>query len=157
MGQYDELLKICDRYPYRVPIKGGFRQFTSECIIITSNSEPDQWYKFDAYNGGAALVRRIDINLIALEGGGISAESEDRMVQRWKDELIELGHEISQLRFEIWEGKNPIKKRQWSSKLKPPTHNHNICLVILILAILRSMDDALPDLTWRKKSSLRCN
>ena len=26
--KYDELLKICDRYPYRVPIKGGFRQFT---------------------------------------------------------------------------------------------------------------------------------
>ena len=49
----------------------------------------------------------------ALEGGGISAESEDRMVQRLKNKLIELGHEISsQLRFEIWEEKNPIKKRQ---------------------------------------------
>ena len=93
--KYDEMLKICDRYPYRVPIKGGFRQFTSECIIITSNSEPDQWYKFDAYNGGAALLRRIDINLIALEGGAISDGSEVRMLQRLRLKLEELGHEIS--------------------------------------------------------------
>lgn len=98
--------------PTECPLKEASGS-SRECIIITSNSEPDQWFKFDAYNGGGALVRRIDINLFALEGGGISAESEDRMVQRLKNKLIELGHEISsQLRFEIWEEKNPIKKRQ---------------------------------------------
>ncbi|AXL65895.1 replication-associated protein [Fly associated circular virus 5] len=41
---FDELLKICDRYPYRVPIKGGYRNFVARDIFITSNSGPDNWY-----------------------------------------------------------------------------------------------------------------
>ncbi|AMH87752.1 replication-associated protein [Pacific flying fox faeces associated circular DNA virus-8] len=41
---FDELLKICDRYPYRVPIKGGYRNFVARDIFITSNSGPDSWY-----------------------------------------------------------------------------------------------------------------
>lgn len=54
--KYDELLKICDRYPYRVPIKGGYRVFASRYILITSNSSPESWYTFDS----APLMRRID-------------------------------------------------------------------------------------------------
>nr|QIH00075.1 replication-associated protein [Werosea cyclovirus] len=42
---YDELLKVCDRYPYRVPIKGGFRKFVSLRIWITSNVPIEQLYK----------------------------------------------------------------------------------------------------------------
>ena len=34
--KYDDLLKICDRYPYQVPVKGSFEQFTSKYIWITS-------------------------------------------------------------------------------------------------------------------------
>ena len=49
-----ELLKITDHYPYRVPVKGGFRKFTASCII-TSNSKPDDWQKFEQYNGDASL------------------------------------------------------------------------------------------------------
>lgn len=36
--KYDELLKIADRYPYKVPIKGSFANFLAEWIFITSNS-----------------------------------------------------------------------------------------------------------------------
>lgn len=57
--KYDELLKICDRYPYRVPIKGGYRQFTSKWIFITSNKTIREWYKFADYSS-AALYRRIE-------------------------------------------------------------------------------------------------
>jgi len=35
--KYDELLKICGRYPYQVQVKGGMRQFTSKNIFKTSN------------------------------------------------------------------------------------------------------------------------
>jgi len=55
--KYDELLKIADRYPYRVPIKGGYEQFTSDCIFITSNARVDQWYKFEGYKTEAILGR----------------------------------------------------------------------------------------------------
>lgn len=45
---YDTLLRLCDRYPLLVEVKGGQTQFTSKRIIITSNAVPNAWYK-DVY------------------------------------------------------------------------------------------------------------
>ena len=59
--KYDEILKICDRYPYKVQIKGGFQEFTSKYIWITSNVSIDQVYRFSDYNS-AAFERRCEIN-----------------------------------------------------------------------------------------------
>lgn len=61
--KYDEMLKICDRYPHKVPIKGGFEEFASKIIYITSNVGVDEWYKFDKYNP-TALLRRITKYLV---------------------------------------------------------------------------------------------
>lgn len=63
--KYDELLKITDRYPYKVQVKGGFEEFTSRRIWITSNVDTDMLYKFIGYNN-AAFERRITnkINII---------------------------------------------------------------------------------------------
>ncbi|ADU77013.1 Rep protein [Cyclovirus NGchicken15/NGA/2009] len=58
--KYDELLKICDRYPYKVQIKGGFEEFNSTHIWITSNVDTDLLYKFTGYCN-AAFERRITI------------------------------------------------------------------------------------------------
>lgn len=43
--KYDLMLKLLDRYPMRVPIKGGFVQWRPRIIYITSNVPPEQWYK----------------------------------------------------------------------------------------------------------------
>lgn len=56
--KYDELLKITDRYPYKVQVKGGFEEFTSKRIYFTSNVDTDNLYKFMGYNP-AAFERRI--------------------------------------------------------------------------------------------------
>lgn len=56
--KYDELLKICDRYPYKVQIKGGYEEFTTKHIWITSNIDTNLLYKFEGYSTGA-LERRI--------------------------------------------------------------------------------------------------
>ncbi|UUG66207.1 replication associated protein [Calfel virus LSF31_cyc880] len=56
--KYDELLKICDRYPYKVQIKGGFQEFTTEKIWITSNVDIDELYHFIGYKTDA-IERRI--------------------------------------------------------------------------------------------------
>lgn len=56
--KYDELLKITDRYPYRVPIKGGYEEFISKKIWITSNVDTDVLYKFVNYSN-CAFERRI--------------------------------------------------------------------------------------------------
>jgi len=42
-----EMLRLCDRYPLRKAVKGGFVQFNSPRIIITSNLPPHQWWNQD--------------------------------------------------------------------------------------------------------------
>lgn len=52
------MLKIMDRYPYKVQIKGGFEEFTTKYIWITSNVDTDKLYRFDGYTP-EAFNRRI--------------------------------------------------------------------------------------------------
>lgn len=61
--KWDELLKICDRYPYKVETKGGFEEFTSKTIIITSNQSPSSWYKFDGFDVSPLLSDRINATI----------------------------------------------------------------------------------------------
>ncbi|WBG01478.1 replication-associated protein [army ant associated cyclovirus 4 P8A-3.2_1] len=56
--KYDELLKIMDRYPYKVQVKGSFEEFTSKHIWITSNVDIDDLYHFIGYKTDA-IERRI--------------------------------------------------------------------------------------------------
>lgn len=49
---FDLTLRICDKYPLQVEIKGGSTQFLAETIIFTTNKDPKQWWKecyFDAF------------------------------------------------------------------------------------------------------------
>lgn len=65
--EYDEMLRITDRYPHRVPVKFGFTQFLAKSIFITSNKPVSEWYTFEGYreNAISPLLRRIDkIHLI---------------------------------------------------------------------------------------------
>lgn len=60
------LLRILDRYPLRVPVKGAFVQWTPEEIILTTNQKPTSWYgggimiNGDECDMPAPLRRRID-------------------------------------------------------------------------------------------------
>lgn len=54
----ERLLRLLDRYPTRVPIKGGFRPFMATHIIITTNHDPRTWYSEPARS---ALLRRCTI------------------------------------------------------------------------------------------------
>lgn len=53
------LLKLLDRYKFQVPIKGGFMEFTSKKIVITSNASPATWYQYSEKMDKEALKRRI--------------------------------------------------------------------------------------------------
>ena len=44
-----QFLRLIDRYWVQVPIKGGFRWFRPNTIVIASNLHPQQWYKETAY------------------------------------------------------------------------------------------------------------
>lgn len=54
--KYHLLLKLLDRYPIKVPIKGGFVNWKPKRIYITSNKPVNQWYNKDDIR---ALERRI--------------------------------------------------------------------------------------------------
>jgi len=52
------LLKICDRYPMQVPVKGGFVNWKPKKIFFTSNLNPNDWYGGAHPQHQAALRRR---------------------------------------------------------------------------------------------------
>ena len=45
-----ELYRICDRYKYKVPVKGSFLHAQWTYVFITSNNEPRKFYKEETYN-----------------------------------------------------------------------------------------------------------
>lgn len=53
------LLKLLDRYPFQVPVKGGFVQCAARKVFFTSNTSPASWYKYDGRMQEAALKRRV--------------------------------------------------------------------------------------------------
>jgi len=54
---YRQLLRLLDRYPIRVPVKGSFAAWRPKTIYITSNIRPQEWYNLSDV---AALMRRLD-------------------------------------------------------------------------------------------------
>lgn len=54
------LLLLLDRYPMRVPVKGGFVQWLPKRIYITSNQSPLLWYFMLDDQQRAPLYRRLD-------------------------------------------------------------------------------------------------
>lgn len=52
-------LKLCDRYPMQVPIKGSFVNWRPKKIYITSNVNPNLWYDCDG-STFQAFKRRFD-------------------------------------------------------------------------------------------------
>lgn len=52
-------LRVTDRYPFAVPIKGGYTQFLAKKIIFTSNVDPGEWYLFKRNELRTAFFRRL--------------------------------------------------------------------------------------------------
>lgn len=53
---YHQLLRLLDRYPMTVEVKGGAVNFVPKHIILTSNQQPCRWYTYDY----PQLERRLD-------------------------------------------------------------------------------------------------
>lgn len=53
------LLKLLDRYPMQVPVKGAFVNWCPRRIFITSNLDPRTWYQEANQEHQAALFRRV--------------------------------------------------------------------------------------------------
>lgn len=57
---FHELLRILDRYEYRIEVKGGSRQLRARMLYITSPYAPDEVYKNRTTEDIGQLVRRLD-------------------------------------------------------------------------------------------------
>ncbi|AGL09969.1 relicase [Bat associated circovirus 1] len=67
---YDDLLRLCDRYPLRVETKGGTVSFVAKKIYITSNKQIKDWYNFEELKvDPRALYRRVTSYKVMREGG----------------------------------------------------------------------------------------
>lgn len=53
------LLRLLDRYPMSVPVKGAYAWWSPTSIYITSNLEPKEWYKNATEEHQRALLRRL--------------------------------------------------------------------------------------------------
>nr|AQR57913.1 replicase [Desmodus rotundus circovirus 1] len=69
---FDELLRVMDRYPLKVPFKGGYAEFTAGKLIITSNKHVEEWYDNENIKGNIrALFRRINVYLKISSSGEV--------------------------------------------------------------------------------------
>lgn len=80
--KFHVLLRILDRYPYRVQVKGGFRQLLAKQIIITSAYPPLEVYRRTEEDQDQ-LLRRIDKILEFQEKKNISVnyKNEEKQLQ----------------------------------------------------------------------------
>lgn len=56
---YSDILTLLDKYPFRIEVKGGYRQFLGKKIWITSNEHPSRIFKGCGENLDQ-LIRRVD-------------------------------------------------------------------------------------------------
>lgn len=91
---YHEMLRILDRYEYRIECKGGSRQLLATHIIITSCYHPEQVWKTVEDKG--QLLRRITrIQKMELEQGSAgNTRSADHTLQQSNDIDIRCDEEI---------------------------------------------------------------
>lgn len=59
--KFHELLRLFDRYPLRIQVKGGYREFNSKKIIVTSCDPPDNMYCTRCDEDMQQLLRRIEV------------------------------------------------------------------------------------------------
>lgn len=57
--KFNELLRMCDRYPYQVQVKGGTREFTSLRLYITTPKNPRDTWSLRSDEDLGQLTRRI--------------------------------------------------------------------------------------------------
>lgn len=62
-------LKLLDRYPIQVPIKGGFTWWIPETLVITTNYHPRDWYEWEKREQSWAPLKRRFTEIWVFETG----------------------------------------------------------------------------------------
>ncbi|AXH75104.1 MAG: putative viral replication protein [Cressdnaviricota sp.] len=82
-----DTLRLLDRYPLRVPVKGSFTWITASTVIVTTNIHPYRWYKWtNRENQYEALYRRF--TEVWYFPRGSPPEEHDRIEFFYDDDMI---------------------------------------------------------------------
>ncbi len=80
----DTLLRILDRYPVQIPVKGSFVWWLPREIAITSNYHPRKWYEWkDREESYSALCRRIHLVSEFKDGKRLDIIEDEEMKVYW--------------------------------------------------------------------------
>lgn len=79
--KFSTLLNILDQYPFCIQIKYGFTYARWTKVIITTNTEPEQWYPYAKDIDKKALMRRIH-----------TIETFDKVYDKTKSEPVRKNH-----------------------------------------------------------------
>lgn len=101
--KFHVLLRLLDRYPYRIEVKGSSRQFLARRIFITSCHPPHEVYKDRAGEDLAQLGRRIsqiikmvsDSVTLCMPGTKIGLEPSDTLIAPERGPAQEVGGNTS--------------------------------------------------------------
>lgn len=75
--------RLCDRYPFQVPVKGGFITWKPKVIVFTSNCAISEWWKELSPENVQARDRRIykTLDLTSTDGNSEAEEDPNAQVQ----------------------------------------------------------------------------
>lgn len=88
------LLKMLDRYPYVVNVKGGFVNWNAQIIIITSHFNPKDCYSYEKDSGDVVLYDNVDQLLRRLDEFGeircFEIDSDKSINNGFKDFMVKI-------------------------------------------------------------------
>jgi hypothetical protein len=88
MVTMNTLLRILDKYPCQVQVKGGYRWLKAVNFIFTSNVEIDEWYPGISSVRLEALKRRITVHRMMVPYGEQEEEPMATLDPEWESEDI---------------------------------------------------------------------
>lgn len=99
---FHELLRILDRYEYRVETKGGSRQLLAKNIWLTSCHPPDKVYQ-KSDEDVKQLLRRIDVTIYMAQKLDVGAEVEGNTITSTSIDTLEdnIDDNIDDIQLEI--------------------------------------------------------
>lgn len=85
--KFNQLLRLCDRYPHQVEFKGGMVHINSGHIIITSNASPEDTYAGVTEENMQQLIRRCTWICNFLPDGARHSSKDERVILEHEDTI----------------------------------------------------------------------
>jgi hypothetical protein len=119
-----DLLKLLDKRPIQVPVKGSFVWWCPEFIIITTNKNPWEWYTYvDRDFEREALFRRLHYTFVFEKNAEGVPKPKEVTLESLKPELPQLQLEVNKRWLNFPEQKKPAVMRKQPEVTRPAPYS----------------------------------